>query len=176
MPITEPKSERALLKLMEIFTGMTGVRPAGGWTYAHDPVVDRSYLPPGPTQVMPAGKAVRLLVGSGDGSQFARYGPGEDTGADAKRRAYVYRFRANVRGYTLATNLPEEGPVLAETWRERLLDDCLDTLHRNLALGGVARGIDVTADKLVIDGGELAPVAAFLLPITVELVGGYATS
>lgn len=151
--INEPGEEKVMLALADILSGLSGLRP-GGWEYTRTPGVDR-VLPPPSTQ-MPSDLLPRLFVVPGTGSRLEASGTGRDS------RAYAHALHVDLHGVVEA-----DADTLADTWRWRLRDDVLRTLHQNVSLNGTARGIDFNERAEATDAGELAPKLWFVQPITV---------
>jgi hypothetical protein len=155
--IKEPPEVLALAALREILSDLSGERP-GGWTYPQTPSVVGWPLPP-PGQQMNRDELPRLYVVAASGSTLE--GAGIKGAALAYRKAFLVDIYGVIRGDDTAT---------ADTWRWRLLDDVLMTLHQNWTLFKTAMdGIDITQRPQGLDTGEFSTDALFIQPVTVRL-------
>jgi hypothetical protein len=164
--VSEPLREMALLALVDVFAGMTGVRP-GGWSYPFGPNVSRleppSPLPPEESNAA-AYPMVRVVP--------ARHSELEQTGQGAKGVVYKDAFQVDAHVIT-APALGE----LAWTWALRLREDCVETLHLNKSLAGVAEDVTFGGGRERREDLEyIAPKAWLILPFTVWLRSPYATN
>jgi hypothetical protein len=164
--MSEPLREQAILALVDRFAGMTGLRP-GGWLYPSGPNVSRlepqSPLPPEESNAA-AYPMVRVVPG--------RHAELEPVGLGAQSRVYRDAFAVDTHLITAPAN-----GDLAQTWALRLREDCLETLHADLSLGGLADDITFggRADRRE-DVEYIAPKAWLVLPFTVWLRSPYATT
>lgn len=127
--MAEPLEEQAILVVVALLEGMTGVRPWGG-EYPKSPTVSRE-LPPAVIGIPNYPHLVVTMRAGGSG-----YDLGEDVdGMVSVGGAIGYKstFAFDVVGYVQATE-----SVKADTWCLRLRKDVLDTLCGHAeALAGV---------------------------------------
>ena len=154
-PISEPPQEQMMAAVAGLHSDLSGLRP-GGWEYPRTPGVERTLPPPG--SQMPSELLPRLFVVPGSGARL------EPAGVGATSRAYAHAMHVDIHGVVEA-----DEDTLADTWRWRLRQDVLATLHGHLSLSGTARVIDFNERAEAVDQGELLPKVWFVQPITVGL-------
>ena len=155
--IKEPPEVLALAAIRELLSDLSGERP-GGWTYVQTPSVVGWPLPPAGQQMKPE-ELPRIYVLAASGSLLE--GAGQRGAALAYRKGFLVDIHGLIRG---------DGTANADTWRWRLLDDVIGTLHANWTLFNAAMdGLDFTQRPQGVDQGEFTSDALFILPITVRL-------
>lgn len=173
--MTEPGTEQVMAAIVDVLSGLSGVRP-GGWEYVRTPSVKRGLLPPG-TQ-MRSDDLPRIYVVPGRATRLKRVGAATHT----------YQVSLNVDIHGMIESDPTDLSVSAETWRWRLREDMLQTLHQNffqtLSLNLPLLNVSVGSAQDVIlgerpedvDSGELFPKVWWMVPITVWFLQSYATA
>jgi hypothetical protein len=167
--VAEPKREQAMVALAELLGALSGIRP-GGWIYPSLPTVSRLAPPHQLPTEESAYPLIRVIAG--------RHSQLQPTGNGRAARAYLDRFHVDIWGIT-APSHDGISETIADTWRNRLREDIVETLHLNPSLGGVAKLIDFAGGndrrEEVDHGGELGEKVFFVLPVTVVLQNDYAT-
>jgi hypothetical protein len=155
--IKEPPEVLALAAIRELLGDLSGERP-GGWEYVQTPSVVGWPLPPAGQQ-MKSVDLPRIYVLAASGSQLE--GAGQGRGSIAYRKGFLVDIHGLIEG---------DGTADADTWRWRLQDDVIGTLHANWTLFKAAMdGLDFTQRPQGVDQGEFSNVALFIQPITVRL-------
>jgi hypothetical protein len=150
----EPIEERALAEMASVLGNLAA------WPYPQTPAVLR-FLPP-QGQQMQSTDLPRVYLVPGRGSNL------DGAGVTRGSRLYEHVLHVDVHGV-----IEGDETILADTWRWRLRKDVLDTLHRHLSLGGLARAMTFTDRPEDVDPGEIAPKAWFTQPVTIRLVDEY---
>jgi hypothetical protein len=153
----EPQAERAMVRLVEIFSAMSGTRYWGG-SYPNPPIVLRELKQPDQVNQCPT-----ICLKEESGSEFNAEEPLATAGAEL---IMTDRFHLAIWAHVKAD--PE---MPASTWLLRLREDIRRTLLLDFTLGGIARGMAFGPEE--VDGGLLEPRALLVMPITLILDGSY---
>lgn len=146
--MTEPRREQALVALVSVLEGMTGMRPWGG-QYLAKPAVSRRYREFVETMEWPY-----LIVTQASNSRLNRL---IDISND-----YRDNFRFVIYGYVRG-----DDSIAPSTWLARLQDDVIRSVLGQSLLGGIADLIEAQEDRT--DEGENYPFAAFAQYFTAYL-------
>lgn len=159
--MNEPTAERAMAAIATLLSDLSGLRP-GGWTYPRTPSVTRELAPPG--YQMRSEDLPRITIIPGTKSRLVQQA--------GRLGIYQHEFHIDIYGF-----VEGDSEVIADTWRWRLRQDILETLHQHLSLDGLlVRPLDFSERPQEVDSGDLVPKGYFMQPITVRLLDTYQTA
>ncbi len=151
--MSEALAERALVRIVELLSGMTGPRHWGG-SYPDAPDVHRKLHQP--EQVT---RSPHICVREDSGSVLEAVTFVEAVGTEA---VIADQFAVAIYGHVIRDEVVSES-----TWLLRLRHDIRLTLLADLTLGGIARGLGFGKEE--VDGGLLESKALIVMPVIVML-------
>jgi hypothetical protein len=146
----EPMGWQVLEALAAVLDNMVGERPWGG-SYPRQPIVDHHYRTPRTTEDF---LRFRVLETSGSTSRITNINPVNNV---------TQNFQVKIEA-TIIGNL-EQPP---QAWVQRVRDDLLTTVLKNLTLGGLTSGFDEE-----ITWGSSEAETEFGQQVTLTAIVGY---